>query len=148
MNHTARENVLQPATNGAGGLTRARALGYRLTALVALPVISMLLVGCGRGSNESSTNPGANDISGNVSGSQPIGTGDSQPHKLDVSQDSDTSVILDELNREVKKWVMRNRRKPATFEEFSSSAQLEVPPPPPGKKYVLTPELRVELANQ
>jgi len=46
---------------------------------------------------------------------------------------------LAELNRSLLRWVMANRRKPASFEDFAATAKVTIPPPPAGKKYALNP---------
>jgi hypothetical protein len=38
-----------------------------------------------------------------------------------------------------------HRRKPASYEEFIGSAQLTVPPPPAGKRYVLGKDMKIIL---
>jgi hypothetical protein len=40
-----------------------------------------------------------------------------------------------------------HRRLPASFEEFVTTANLNVPPPPPGKKYAIQ-KSTVVLVNQ
>ena len=44
---------------------------------------------------------------------------------------------LPEMNRDLIRWVMGHRRTPATFEEFAATAGVTIPPPPPGKKYMI-----------
>lgn len=46
---------------------------------------------------------------------------------------------LGELNRSLLRWMMANRRKPASFEDFAATANMTIPPPPAGKKYTLNP---------
>ncbi len=44
---------------------------------------------------------------------------------------------LEDMNRELRMWVVRHQRVPASFEEFSGSVQSPVPAPPPGKKFTI-----------
>ncbi len=46
---------------------------------------------------------------------------------------------LGELNRSLLRWVMANRRKPASFEDFAATANVTIPPPPAGRKYAIDP---------
>ncbi len=56
---------------------------------------------------------------------------------------------LGELNRSLLRWVMANRRKPASFEDFAATANVTIPPPPAGKKYALNPStMHIVLINQ
>ena len=52
------------------------------------------------------------------------------------------------LNRTLKRWVFGHRRPPANFDEFAATAGVSIPPPPAGKKYVITKNMHVELANR
>ena len=52
------------------------------------------------------------------------------------------------LNREVRRWVLRYRRLPKNFEDFAANSGLQIPPPPAGKKYVLDKKYHVILAPQ
>ena len=42
---------------------------------------------------------------------------------------------------------MQNRRVPANFEEFAASANIQIPPPPAGKKYVINSHGLISLVN-
>src|SRR5262245_40513708 len=52
------------------------------------------------------------------------------------------------LDRELRKWIVRNQRPPKNFEDFAATAGIEIPPPPPGKKYVVDKTMHVVLANR
>jgi len=148
MNHKKWETLRQTRMQISAPPNMTRALGTLWSALITFVAISTFLVGCGRETDESASVPTSADVSGNVSHGTPMAPAEVQPQQLEVPQGADQKTILEELNREVKKWVMRNRRKPANFEEVVSTSHLQVPPPPPGKKYVLNSELKVELADQ
>ena len=53
-----------------------------------------------------------------------------------------------ELNRELRKWILRNRRPPKNFEEFAASAGVQFPPPPDGKKYAIDKTMHVILVKR
>jgi hypothetical protein len=55
---------------------------------------------------------------------------------------------LAELTREVRRWIVATKQRPTSFEDFVANAKITVPPPPPGKKYELSKEMRVVLVNQ
>ena len=56
---------------------------------------------------------------------------------------------LGELNRSLLRWVMANRRKPASFEDFAATANVTIPPPPAGKKYAInSATMHIVLVNQ
>lgn len=53
-----------------------------------------------------------------------------------------------EMNREVRRWILRNQRPPKSFEEFAASANAQFPPPPAGKKYALDKTMHVILVKK
>ena len=55
---------------------------------------------------------------------------------------------LAELTRELRRWIVATREKPANFEDFAAKAKITVPPPPAGKKYALSSEMHVILVNR
>lgn len=55
---------------------------------------------------------------------------------------------LAELTRELRRWIVKTKQRPASFEDFAAKAQIQVPPPPAGKKYALSKEMRVILADR
>ncbi len=54
---------------------------------------------------------------------------------------------LAELTRELRRWIVATREKPASFDDFATKAKIKVPPAPAGKKYALSSEMRVILVN-
>lgn len=70
-----------------------------------------------------------------------------KPPVASVAQ-ADGSVDLGELQRTVVRWVVANKRRPSSFEDFAATAGVKIPPPPAGKKYFLSHDLHVQLVNQ
>jgi hypothetical protein len=55
---------------------------------------------------------------------------------------------LAELNRDLLRWVVKNKRAPASFEDFAATSGVTIPPAPPGKKYVLAKDMHIKLVQQ
>ena len=53
-----------------------------------------------------------------------------------------------ELNRELRKWLLRNRRPPRDFEDFAATAGIQIAPPPDGKKYAIDKTMHVVLVKR
>jgi len=51
------------------------------------------------------------------------------------------------LNRALLGWIVQNRRRPISFEEFAASAKIAIPPPPPGKKYIIDSRGLISLVD-
>lgn len=45
-------------------------------------------------------------------------------------------------------WVYQHGRRPANFEEFAASAKVQIPKPPPGKKYTINHRGLISLVNR
>ena len=52
------------------------------------------------------------------------------------------------LNHALLIWIVHNRRHPAGFEEFAANAGIQIPPPPPGKKYIIDSRGLISLVNR
>jgi hypothetical protein len=55
---------------------------------------------------------------------------------------------LADINRNLIRWVVGHKRRPANFEEFAATAGAPIPPAPAGKKYIIAPNMSVQLVNQ
>ena len=55
---------------------------------------------------------------------------------------------LAELNRSLLRWMMSNRRRPSSFEDFAATAGVVIPTAPPGKKYVIAKNMHIELVKK
>jgi len=55
---------------------------------------------------------------------------------------------LAELTRELKKYVISTKERPASFEDFAAKTKVTVPPAPAGKKFAISKEMRVVLVDQ
>lgn len=75
----------------------------------------------------------------------PVDLRPAQPKTLAVAEGASTDAVLQQMNRELMRWIVGHRRAPKSFEEFVANAQLTVPPPPPGKKYVLGRDMKIVL---
>ena len=62
---------------------------------------------------------------------------DTQPAPAAVIADNGGASVLQQLNRALIQYKFRNHRAPASFEDFAASANIQIPPPPAGKKYAI-----------
>jgi hypothetical protein len=51
------------------------------------------------------------------------------------------------LNHAYIGWIVQNRRRPKSFEEYVALSGVQVPPPPAGKKYVIDKNGYINLEN-
>lgn len=68
------------------------------------------------------------------------------PANTDPTQKSGPTQ-LQLLNRAMMGWEIKNHRHPQNFEEFASTANIEIPAPPPGQKYAFDRKGFIVLAN-
>jgi hypothetical protein len=64
---------------------------------------------------------------------------------VNAGQNGPTQV--QSLNRAMMGWVMKNHRRPQTFQEFASTVGFQIPDPPAGKKYALNQNGFIILVN-
>ena len=119
-----------------------------ITLLLSVTALAVGSVGCNREASEpavETANPEmvapSNVMAGTATHGQPGAV-------LDVPPGADTDAVLAELSREIRKWILRHRRTPNSFEEFMSTTPMQIPPPPAGMKYVLTREMKVVLEKR
>jgi len=70
------------------------------------------------------------------------------PAATNVSEAAPAGPDLAELNRQLRRWIVSNRRPPKSFEDFAANTTYQIPPPPPGKKYVIDPKMHLLLVNR
>ncbi|MGD1089491.1 MAG: hypothetical protein ABR955_12315 [Verrucomicrobiota bacterium] len=106
-------------------------------------VVTLFFAGCGKKSETSgaASQPAAGTAS--TQGTAPAqGTAPTQG-----TAPASTTPDLAQLNREVRKWILRNQYWPSNFDEFAATANIQIPPPPAGKKYVLDSRMHVILVD-
>lgn len=100
--------------------------------LVILTVL--LIAGCGKSSAPSA--PISSD-SGNASKAVSVAPIPSANRPAIGTNSNDTLPTLQTLNRALLGWTIQNHRHPQNFAEFASTANIQIPDPPAGKKYTL-----------
>jgi hypothetical protein len=106
----------------------------------------LCLSGCGghKSADNTSTPAQTNETAAAAAENQtPVNTQSSTPAAATVQANAEPD--LPELNRAVRRWLMANRRRPASFEDFAATAGVPIPPPPAGKKYFLSSDMHVQL---
>ena len=91
----------------------------------------LLATGCGRKTESPALTPG-------------LATQGSNPEAASTYADAN----LAQLTRDLRRWIVKTKQRPASFEEFAASAGVAVPEPPAGRKYVISKEMRVILADR
>jgi hypothetical protein len=104
---------------------------------VALLGAALLLVaGCSKSNTPPPTPPPASDVTNTPTastGAAPI----TYAPAMGATNASDTQTEVQTLNKALLGWMIKNRRHPQDFAEFASTANIQIPTPPPGKKYTL-----------
>jgi hypothetical protein len=101
-----------------GSDRRGRRPHERLVRFATVIVLALFLAGCGKG--------GAGDASAN-----------------DPEMDARLAQLTKDLHH-----TMVGRKLNRDFDEFVALSKLEVPPPPPGKKYAISEKWKVILVNK
>jgi hypothetical protein len=69
------------------------------------------------------------------------------PQAATPAAPDDSKRTLQSLNRSLVQWMIQNRRHPRTFQEFATSANVQIPSPPAGKEYALNQRGFIVLEN-
>jgi len=112
---------------------------------------AMFAAGCGKGK---SAGPAANatpPTQTNQAAAAPASPGsadNSPPTPTAPAANADAAAPnMQELNRALIRYVIRNHLRPKTFEEFAANANIQIPPPPAGKKYILNQKGYIVLVD-
>jgi hypothetical protein len=66
---------------------------------------------------------------------------------VEVAASPDGGADLKQLNHAYIGWIVQNRRRPKSFDEYVALSGVQIPPPPAGKKYVIDKNGFINLAN-
>jgi len=120
----------------------------------ALPValiLAAVVAGCGKKESATAATAGTNNVPESTQAAAPS-TGQPAPNAnpapsaakppeigvtVGPSTDSGLSSVQ-QLNRALLRFRMQNHRMPSSVEELASASGIQLPPPPPGKKYAFT----------
>jgi hypothetical protein len=107
--------------------------------LCALVLSAVVMAGCKKETPTSQTNPsgGATQPVTDGTTAGPQSGRAANPAPILVQENADVNATLSQLTLELRKYVVRTRSVPKTFEEFVTKSQAQIPPPPPGKKYAI-----------
>ena len=116
-----------------------------------LYLLLLLVAGGGCGKSESTAPPVASSPATNSTPTiaEPTVTPPSNPIPPAFPTNSANSGVtpLQLLNRAMLGWEIKNHRHPRTFEEFASTANIQIPDPPAGQKYAFDKRGFIVLVN-
>ena len=113
-------------------------------AAVALGATLLWSIGCGKKAVDTGT-PAATQAAAQPAETQGPASA-VQPAQAATAQEPNAEPL--DLNRELRKWILRNRRPPKNFEDFATTSGIEIPPPPDGKRYVIDKTMHVILVKR
>jgi hypothetical protein len=121
--------------------------GLIMTFLVAIAVLSLGVTGCGKSKPpmvEQVPDQNTNQTAETAPVYQP--TTPAVPATEAVQPPAEPD--LKELDRSLLRWILGNRRRPQSFEDFAATAGVTIPPPPAGKKYIIGKDMHIQLVNR
>lgn len=106
-----------------------------LTLLVAVT----LAAGCKKrepaaGANSTPPTSATSEAGPPTRGPDPVAA---SPATVVIPENGDSSAILRQLSLELRKYVLRTKSAPKTFEEFIANSHVQAPPAPVGKQYAI-----------
>ena len=100
-------------------------------------VVLLLVVGCSKSNNPPPTTPSPSSDATNTPTASAAAAPITYSPATVATNASDTQTQLQTLNKAMIGWMIKNHRHPQNFAEFASSTDVQIPAPPPGKKYTL-----------
>ena len=120
-----------------------RVPGWRLKTIpVSLVFVVAVAAGCSKSSSQTAIAPRAAPPSANSATASSTPAPAAVPAPMAnpspmTTTNSGSLTTLQMLNRAMVGWMRQNHRRPQNFEDFASSANIQIPAPPAGKKYAL-----------
>lgn len=114
-----------------------------LVCLVPAIVLIFFAAGCGKKSN--ATDPAQSSATQQSTAPGPAPT-PAERVAIPPAENGDINATLAQLTKELRR-TMVGRRLNRNFDEFVALRNLQVPPPPPGKKYAISQQWKVILVN-
>jgi hypothetical protein len=114
--------------------------GWQLkTIALLLTSFALATAGCGKANTPAaSATPSQSTVVAATPAPTPAPTAQPIPMQTVATTSSNNApTSLQLLNRAMVGWMRQNHRHPQNFEDFASSANIQIPDPPPGKKYAL-----------
>ena|SRR6185437_12693778 len=108
--------------------------------LILALMFALGVTGCGKKGNQQASQPA------------PIAQPQAQPAaqaqaSTQPAAQQNAEPDLANINRTLIRWLIRNKRRPTSFEDFAATADTPIPPAPAGKKYVIGANMHVQLVN-
>ena len=123
----------------------------RIFWLVLVLGAAMFIAGCGKKSETppvSQTPPPSQASQAAVPPVSPSPAQNAQPAPAAPATNAATAPAdLQSLNQQLISWVVQNHQRPKSFEDCVARANIQVPPPPAGKKYVINSRGFVALVD-
>ena len=114
---------------------------WSISRLVMILLSAALAAGCGKHGDAGQNKAATPDQEAASAASPPTSVGrtptSAAPPPIVVPDNADVNATLGRLSLELRKYVVRTRTVPKSFEEFLAKSQAQVPLPPVGKKYAI-----------
>ncbi len=108
---------------------------------------AVVFAGCGKAKPSNASAPSAEELKQAEIEHRPVPSSNA-PVALAPLATPHRQPDKGELNRTMIRWIVGRRRPPANFEEFAATPGVTIPPPPAGKKYIIAPNMHVQLVNK
>ena len=114
--------------------------------VVMVLAAATLFVGCGKKAEQPAAVSQPTNASADAQPA-PATPAPAAPQQAATPSPAAAEPDLAALNRAIRRWLVANRRVPKNFDEFAATAGVSIPPPPSGKKYILTKDMHIQLAD-
>lgn len=111
-------------------------------------IVALSSVGCGKSKSPSVETSVSQPVMETTQLQSPASNLNVQSSQTASTANANAGTDLKQMDRALLKWLMANRRKPSSFEEFAATAGVPIPPPPAGKKYFIDKNMHILVVAQ
>ena len=104
--------------------------------LAVIVAVALFFTGCGKSKSPTVQAPASSPIADSQTPALPP-TLQHTSAPVVIAASPEGGADLKQLNHAYVGWVLQNRRRPNSFDEFVAQSGVRVPPPPAEKKYVI-----------
>jgi hypothetical protein len=134
--------------SGLFRLNKLVSLGSRIPfAAIAILAVSICFTGCKKSKPPEAQAVAVQDTNQVAEDHAPVFQPPVPVAPVAVNTPATGAPDLRELDRDLIRWIVGNRRPPKNFADFAATAGVQIPPPPAGKKYIIDKTMHIQLVD-
>jgi len=126
----------------------AAVLSLRLLVCFTLAAGSLILSGCSKAPKPMAADPAVPAVAAGQPPAAVVPVPVHEPVPVPVGGNQPSPQTIHEMEKVLVGYMISQHHRPQSFEEFVAATKIQVPPPPPGKKYVIAQNMHIILVSK